>query len=108
VYWDSSQADVRSGNRLNLSEYRNDTADTALESGRTRLDPTLRIIKYRPFLKVWREDAPAVGLYQPRLLYVTNGAVAGLDDTAITVPADRFANVGNWEIRQAKVTTRKP
>jgi peptide/nickel transport system substrate-binding protein len=108
VYWDSSQADIRSGNRLNLSEYRNETADTALESGRTRLDPTLRIIKYKPFLKVWREDAPAVGLYQPRLLYLTNGAVAGLDDTAITVPADRFANVGNWEIRQAKVTVRKP
>ncbi len=104
VYWDSSQADIRSNNRLNLSEYKNKTADTALESGRTRLDPALRVIKYRPFLKAWREDAPAVGLYQPRLLYLTNGAVAGLSNYAINVPADRFVNVQNWEIRQAKVT----
>ncbi|HEX5743869.1 MAG TPA: ABC transporter substrate-binding protein [Candidatus Saccharimonadales bacterium] len=104
VYWDSSQADIRSSNRLNLSEYKNKTADTALESGRTRLDPALRVIKYKPFLKAWREDAPALGLYQPRLLYLTNGSVAGLSDGAINVPADRFANVHNWEIRRAKIT----
>lgn len=103
VYWDSSQTDVRS-NRLNLSEYKNSTADTALEAGRTRLDPALRIIKYRPFLQAWQQDAPAVGLYQPRLLYLTNGTVAGLNDAPITRPIDRFANVQNWEIRQAKVT----
>lgn len=104
VYWDSSQADIRSSNRLNLSEYKNKTADTALESGRTRLDPALRVIKYKPFLKAWREDAPAVGLYQPRLLYLTNGNVAGLNDGAINVPADRFFNVHDWQIRRAKVT----
>lgn len=104
VYWDSSQADVRSSNRLNLSEYSNKVADTALESGRTRLDPALRVIKYAPFLKAWREDAPAVGLYQPRLLYLTNNAVHGLNDAAIDVPADRFVNVHNWEVRRAKVT----
>lgn len=104
VYWDSSQADIRASNRLNLSEYRSGTADTALESGRTRIDPALRVIKYRPFLQAWRQDAPAVGLYQPRLLYLTNGAVAGLADTAISSPTDRFVNVQNWQIRQARVT----
>lgn len=104
VYWDSSQADIRSTNRLNLSEYNNATADEALEAGRTRLDPTLRALKYRPFLEAWREDAPAVGLYQPRLLYLTNGPVGGLTDSAVTVAADRFYNVQNWEVRQAKVT----
>jgi peptide/nickel transport system substrate-binding protein len=103
VYWDSSQADIRSANRLNLSEYNNATADAALEAGRTRLDPLLRTIKYRPFLEVWREDAPAVGLYQPRLLYLTNGTVGGLHDHALTIATNRFANVQNWQIRQAKV-----
>lgn len=103
VYWDSSQADVRTS-RLNLSEYKNPTADTALESGRTRLDPALRVIKYRPFLQAWRDDAPAVGLYQPRLLYLTNGNVAGLSDNPISTPTGRFANVQNWEIRRTKVT----
>lgn len=104
VFWDSSQADVRSANRLNLSEYKSSTADAALESGRTRLDPSLRVIKYKPFLEAWQQDAPALGLYQPRLLYLTNGPVAGLTTQPITSPTDRFNNVANWEIRQAKVT----
>jgi len=104
VYWDSSQADIRSANRLNLSEYKNPTADAALEAGRTRLNPSLRVIKYQPFLQAWQTDAPALGLYQPRLLYLTHGQVAGLSSHAINTAPDRFDNVQNWEIRQAKVT----
>lgn len=104
VYWDSSQADVRSASRLNFSEYKNTTADAALEAGRTRLDPMLRTVKYKPFLQAWQQDAPALGLYQPRVLYVTNSSLAGLHDGAITAAIDRFNNVENWQIRQAKVT----
>lgn len=106
VYWDSSQADIRSSHRLNLSEYKNPAADAALEAGRTRIDSGLRVIKYKPFLQAWQQDAPAIGLYQPRLLYLTNGPVAGLSDNPISTPTDRFINVQNWEIREAKVTNR--
>jgi peptide/nickel transport system substrate-binding protein len=105
VYWDSSQADIRSANRLNLSEYKNSAADDALEAGRTRQDPALRVIKYQPFLQQWQSDNPALGLYQPRLLYLTDGPVKGLDDqTTINTATDRFDNVQNWEIDQAKVS----
>jgi peptide/nickel transport system substrate-binding protein len=105
VYWDSSQADIRSANRLNLSEYKNTTADDALEAGRTRLNPALRAIKYEPFLAAWQQDNPALGLYQPRLLYLTDGPVAGLDNqNTFNTATDRYNNVQNWEIRLAKVT----
>lgn len=104
VYWDSSQADIRSANRLNLSEYKNPTADAALESGRTRLDPALRTIKYKPFLQVWQQDNPALGLYQPRVLYLTNVRLSGLTQAPINTATDRFINVHNWQIREAKVT----
>ena len=104
VYWDSSQADIRSANRLNLSEYKNPTADAALEAGRTRLDPELRTLKFKPFLQSWQADSPALGLYQPRVLYLTNGQVSGLSEGPINNPTDRFSNVVNWQIRQAKVT----
>jgi peptide/nickel transport system substrate-binding protein len=104
VYWDSSQADIRSTSRLNFSEYKNPTADDALEAGRTRLNPLLRVVKYKPFLQAWQQDNPALGLYQPRVLYLTNGPVAGLQDSAVNSATDRFDNVQNWEIRQAKVT----
>jgi peptide/nickel transport system substrate-binding protein len=106
VYWDSSQADIRSANRLNLSEYKSAAADTALKAGRTRLDPQLRTVKYQPFLQAWKQDAPALAMYQPRILYVTNGPVDGLTSAAISSPTDRLANVQNWQIRQAKVTNK--
>jgi peptide/nickel transport system substrate-binding protein len=103
VYWDSTQADVRSNN-LNLSEYSNPAADESLEAGRSRIDPAIRIAKYAPFLQAWQQDSPALALYQPRLLYLTNGPVYGLSKDQINSPTDRFANVQNWEIRQTKVT----
>jgi len=104
VYWDSSQADVRSSNRLNLSEYKSSAADVALESGRTRINPSVRAAKYKPFLKAWQQDSPAIALYQPRLLYVTNGHVGNLPQTSLSSAADRLNNVHQWQVRQAKVT----
>ena len=68
------------------------------------LDPALRAEKYKPFLQAWQADAPALGLYQPRFLYITRGAVYGLREHAINTDADRFANVQDWQIRQARKT----
>jgi len=103
VYWDSTQNDPRS-NRLNFSQYKSTTADSALEDGRTRRDPVLRVIKYKPFLQAWQQDAPGFGLYQPRFLYLTNEKVYGLDAATINSGVDRLNNVANWEVRTAKVT----
>jgi peptide/nickel transport system substrate-binding protein len=102
VYWDSSQIDLRSPARLNFSAYTSGRADAALEAGRTRLDPVLRSVKYQPFLQSWQADAPALGLYQPRFLYLTHGAVYGLGETPINTDAQRFSNVYNWQIREAR------
>lgn len=104
VYWHSSQADIRSANRLNLAEYKSSVADLALEAGRTRLDPAIRTIKYKPFLQAWQADVPAIGLYQPRLLYLTNGRLNGLSEAPINNATDRLINVQNWQIREARVT----
>jgi hypothetical protein len=103
VYCDSSQTDPRSA-RLNLSDYQSSTADTSLEAGRTRLDPSLRIIKYKPFLQAWQTDAPALGLYQPRFLYVVHEKVYGLTEHTLNSDINRFDNVQNWMVRTAKVT----
>jgi peptide/nickel transport system substrate-binding protein len=94
-YWHSSQTA-----RTNFSEYRSSIADVALESGRTRSDAGLRALKYRPFLEAWRNDAPALALYQPRFLYVTYGEVFGLAPRTINSSVDRYNNVENWMIRQ--------
>lgn len=103
AYWGSTQADERATNRVNFSEYKSVAADKALEGGRTRSDPALRAIKYKPFLEAWRNDAPALVLYQPRYLYVTRDVVNGFEPTVINVATDRYSNVSNWMIRQEKV-----
>lgn len=105
VYWDSVQADARSSSQLNFSEYKSDQADIALEAGRTRTGDALRAVKYQPFLKAWREDAPALGLYQPQFIYVTHGQVYNLRDQTLTTGTDRFNNVADWMLRTARKDT---
>ncbi len=104
AYWHSSQADPHSVNRLNLSEYKSVVSDKALEAGRSRTDPMLRSIKYRPFLEAWRVDAPAVVLYQPRFLYISKGPIFGFDPTVINTSSDRFANVNDWMVKQEQIS----
>lgn len=104
VYWDSSQADPRSDNQLNFSEYKSALADLALEAGRTRLDPQLRAAKYKSFLQVWQQDAPALGLYQPRFLYISHIPIYGLYENQINTDAGRFNNVQNWMVHLNWVT----
>lgn len=104
VYWDSSEASVGSAYYTNYSEYKSSAADASLEAGRTRLDPALRVIKYEPFLSAWQQDAPALGLYQPQFLYVTNENVAGISQHSLNDPNDRFDNVQNWAVKFVKVT----
>ncbi|HUP26659.1 MAG TPA: ABC transporter substrate-binding protein [Candidatus Limnocylindrales bacterium] len=100
AYWHSTQSDPIAPNRLNLSDYKSTVTDKALEAGRNRLDPELRSAKYVPFLQAWRNDAPALALYQPRFLYIVRGQLTGFAPKAINSGADRFANIENWMIRQ--------
>ena len=103
VYWHSSQADVRVANRVNFSEYASTVANEALEAGRTRTDPQIRAVKYKPFLQSWQNDAPAVMLYQPRLLYLAHQEIYNFDTRTINDATQRYANVHQWMIRSAKV-----
>lgn len=102
TYWHSSQATVRSGGSLNFSEYRSGAADKSLEAGRTRAGNELRAVKYKPFLEAWRNDAPALGLYQPRVLYLTRTQIANFDPKSFNAAYDRYANIENWMIRVGK------
>lgn len=103
AYWHSSQADPRATKRLNFSEYESSTADAALEAGRSRIDAKQRAAKYKPFLEAWKDDAPSIGLYQPRYLYLVRGKLYGFNPTVFNSSADRYANVENWAVRLDRV-----
>jgi peptide/nickel transport system substrate-binding protein len=106
AYWHSSQIDKKTQIHLNLSEYKSTIADIALEAARTRTDPKLRAAKYKPFLEAWRKDAPAIGLYQPRYLVISNQHIYGLKPALINVPSDKFNNVNDWMINTARTNSK--
>lgn len=101
AYWSSSQVGL-SG--YNFANYVNPTADAALASARSRLEPDLRNAKYIAFAKQWIDDAPAIGLYQSVTEYVTNKHVRSADQTAkLASSTDRYANVLYWSVETASV-----
>lgn len=103
AYWHSSQA---ADGGMNLSNYKSAVADKSLEAGRTRQDESQRALKYKPFLKAWLEDVPAIGMFRPRIYYVTRGPVYGLDEHLINTDADRYYSVEHWQIRTAYVNNK--
>lgn len=106
VYWHSSQAKPDAKPGFNFSQYSSSKADQSLEDGRSRSDPTLRAIKYKPFLEAWKTDVPAIGLHQPRVAYTTNSPVYNLETMTINTVADRYRNVHNWQITTIKTTQK--
>lgn len=104
VYWDSSQADPKLASRFNFSNYKSTQADKSLQAGRTRSDPGLRTIKYKPFLEAWRADAPALALYQPRFLYVVRAPLYNFNPHVLNTNTDRYINVTDWMIREENTT----
>lgn len=98
AYWHSSQA---TSGGMNLSNYKSKEADTALEAGRTRQDTAQRALKYKPFLKAWREDVPAIALLRPRIYYVAQTKVDGLTERTLNTDTDRYFTVHKWQIKEA-------
>lgn len=100
-YWHSSQANPTG---LNFANYRSGLADDALSSARARLDPRLRVAKYRTFTAQWVDDTPAIALYQPWLSYITTTNSTSLEDTASVADlATRYRNVERWSVSETRV-----
>jgi peptide/nickel transport system substrate-binding protein len=103
AFWHSSQGEALAEGRPNLSEFSSAVADEALESGRTRSDPELRQAKYRAFMRVWRDQAPALMLYQPRFIYVTKSKIDGFNPVQMNLGTDRMYSAHEWLIRRVRI-----
>ncbi len=101
AYWHSSQT-VASG--YNFANYTSKAADDALASARSRLEPTLRAVKYVAFAHQWIDDAPAIGLYQATSEYAFNKHTHSLDtNTQLVSSYDRYADILDWSVNQRSV-----
>ncbi len=101
AYWHSSQA---TNNGLNFSNYNNAVADDALESGRSKLSLKQRFDRYEKFANIWKTDAPAIALYQPKFDYIHIRSVKALDEkTEVVNPVDRYVDVQYWATEKQSV-----
>lgn len=100
AYWHSSQART-SG--LNFSEWKSDRADSSLDVARTRLEPVLRVARYKTFQDEWLNSTPAVALYQPRLNYAYHQNATGFVPFSSTNASERLTNVEQWTVNTKSV-----
>lgn len=103
AFWHSSQKDIGSSSKLNLSEYSSKPADAALQGGRSRIDPEIRAIKYAPFLTNWLADNPALTIYQPRYVFLVKEPLYNFDTKTMSTNTDRYNNVHNWAVKDKKI-----
>ena len=107
AFWHSSQKDIGASSRLNLSEYSSKPADSALQGGRSRIEPEIRAVKYAPFLTNWIADNPALTIYQPRYVFLVKEPLYNFNTNTMSTNTDRYNNVHNWSVKDKKVRKNK-
>ena len=89
---------------LNFTNYSNPIVDDALTSARGNSAMALRAVKYQAFAREWLRDTPAIGLYQPNMLYVKSKKMTSIDKDGIIVSADdHYGNVQFWSAGKTTV-----
>ena len=100
AFWHSSEKFYPG---LNLSLYENRKVDALLESIRKDFDPESRKVSLSKLQSLILDDHPAIFLFSPHYLYVTNGKLRGFDVKTLTTPSDRFQNVSQWYLKTKRI-----
>ena len=100
-FWDSSQ---RFYPGLNLAIYSNPKVDAAIEGARQQTSSTIIAADMATAQNDIVNDNPAIFLYSPDYVYVTNKNVQGIaTGTLLSDPSNRFRGVLSWYLNTARV-----
>ncbi len=94
-FWHSSQ---RVDPGLNIALYANIKADKALEAARGA-DPNGRTTARAEVEHEIANDIPAIFLFSPEFIYLSNKEIHNLDIGSMTEPAERFMNIHKWYLK---------
>ncbi len=95
-FWHSSE---RLYPGLNLSLYNNKDADNALINIRQEINPDKRQLELDKLQNIIYKENPAVFLFNPNYIYVTNSDLLGFNASSITTPAHRFEKIAEWHLK---------
>lgn len=103
IFWHSSQ--VRDPG-LNLSNFENEKADKILENLR-QVEPEKKEEQYEELEKIINQEIPVIPLYSPYYLYAISKKIKGVKAQKIVFPAERFANLNEWYIKEERQWIKK-
>ena len=99
-FWHSSQ---KRESGLNLALFDNTGADEALVAARETLDDGERRSLYYDFQATYLAEMPALFLFSPSYLSVTDGSVGGMNIERMNASSDRFSDVSRWYVKTRRV-----
>jgi peptide/nickel transport system substrate-binding protein len=99
-FWDSSQ---RFPPGLNLAIYDNPNVDRLIENARENLSDASRTIEYATAQTDIINDNPAIFLYSPDYLYVSDKSIQGISPSLLVDPSDLSRAIPNWYLNTARV-----
>ncbi len=95
AFWHSSQ---RKDPGLNITEYADKNVDHLLEQLLSETDPEIQSQLVDQTISKLTTDMPAIFLYSPSYIYITNKNLTGYTETTISSPKDRFASISHWAL----------
>ncbi len=100
AFWDSSE---RFSPGLNLAIYSNKKVDALIETARETLGDATRTAEFAAAENNIVNDMPAIFLYSPDYLFVTDKDVRGITPSFLSDPSDRFRAIDAWYLNTARV-----
>ncbi|HEY4494790.1 MAG TPA: ABC transporter substrate-binding protein [Candidatus Paceibacterota bacterium] len=100
AFWHSSQ---RNAPGLNVAMYVNSKIDKLLEDAKNSSSEKIKKDIFDKFYDIVKEDRPAIFLYSPEFIYVTDKKVRGINLENITHTSDRFYGINKWYIKTENV-----
>lgn len=88
---------------LNLALFNNERVDELIESTRLDFDESTRREQFNELQQIIIDEIPAIFLYSPDYLYVTNRNLKGAEPILIREPSDRFLEVEKWHLKTVRV-----
>lgn len=99
-FWHSSQ---KRESGLNLALFDNADADEVLAAARETLDEGQRQSLYRDFQIMYLSEMPALFLFSPSYLSVTDGSVHGMGVEKMNASSERLGDVNQWYVKTKRV-----
>lgn len=92
-FWHSSQVKE---DGLNLSNYRSFAVDQEIEKIRETFDKDEKEARQKQLAEIISKEVPAIFLYRPNYLLLTDGKIQNLDLSNLSFENDRFVNIADW------------